>query len=347
MPGIRRLLYFIIVAVVAVTASALFPSAHTNWMVCAAFSLSLITFGNTFLQRLDCLFLTGLAMAAGVFLSGALAWVGLPALYAFLCAATLLLVYGMNRWPAYLLPLLLVNVFVLLGMIPAADLAVNVDRMLLILIGTAIALVPQVIFWPHYISNQIKQAVLIAIKELQGLTNDVFNCLLQPDYKEKLYLYEKRVHSQKSKLLTARQRLNFLIEKNKNLSGTNRKALKNCLAHLDLLYESFISCAQVRWRSADHTIFAVCQQDLAGILQEINQAYHEFVLILTTKNKLHADLSTLTVRINQLEQTYQNVMQVTAKEPVILLLFVASLQAFAVELAAFNSQLTQLRAIFK
>lgn len=346
MQTLRRLTYFIIIAVAALSASGLQPFAPTYWLIWSAFSLSLITFGNTFAQRFFCILLTGIGMAAAVSLAG-LAAMFPPLFYAYICAATLFLVYAMNKWPAYGLPLFLLNMFVLLGIYPDADSSAQAIPASFILLGMLIALLPQFIFWPHYISNQIKQTILVTIKELQGLTNDVFYCLLQPDYKDKLYLYEKRIHIQKTKLLTARQRLHNQIEENKNLSGAKKDALHAVLAQLDLLYESFVSCAQVRWRTTDHTIFAVCQQDLAGILQEINRAYDEFILALTTHNKLHADLSPLNVRINQLEQTYQSVLQVTAREPVVMLLFVTNLQTFAAQLIAFNGRLSELRAIFK
>ncbi len=344
---IRRLTYFIIVTVLAFSASRFLPTyVQTNWLIWSALSLSLISLGNTFFQRISCILLTGIGCAAGLFLASLL-MPNMQILYLYLGGASFLLVYGMSRQPHYWLPLLIVNFFIAFSLVPDAKLASNWYPGELILLGTLIALVPQIIFWPYFVSNQIKQNIIAAISALQGLSNDVFFCLLQPDYPDRLYLYERRIHAQKTKVMTANQRLHYLLEKNKNLPRDKKVVLTSVLLHFDLLYESFMNCAQVRWRTTDHTIFAVCEQDISGILQEMNKAYDEFIALLTVKTKLHADLSVLDVRINQFEQTYQSVMQVTAREPIVLLLFVSGLQMFASELSVFNTKLNEARVIFK
>lgn len=342
----RRLIYFIIVSFLAIFAASLFSYSQTCWLIWSAVGLSLVTAGNTFLQRSISIASTGVLLAASTLLFTWLSSFPLL-LFIFLPIATISIIYLMTKKENWLLSLYLLNFFILLAVLSDNNLTLNVKHAQLILLGTLIALLPQIIFWPHFISNQVKQTMLVSIQELQELINVVFFALLENDYPEKQYVYEKRIHTQKTKLIAARQQLQNLVKKNKHYSETKKNILTNLLNQFDLLYESFITCAQVRWQVTDHTIFGVCEQDLAGIVQEINRAFAEFIKILGVKNKLHADLTILTIKINQLEYTYQNVMQVTAREPIIILLFIANLQAFAKEIIDFNGQLIETRMQFK
>lgn len=344
---IRRWLYFISVFVLTLGAAWCLPSlAGKCWLAGAVFFLVLITTGNTFSARIICILFTGVGMSLAVLLSSFFVNND-AALAVYLWIMTACLVSAMWHWHQYRLSCLLINLFAFFALLPGVEQIVLKDGAESMLLGTLIVIVSQLLFWPHFISNQIKQTLRAGVRGLQGLGNDVFFCLLQTDYPNKIYLFENRIHMQKTKIMRVRKRLYSLIEGNKKINMTKKEMLQELAEHFDVLYESFINCAQVRWRTTDHTIFAVCEHDLLSILQEINKIYEEFIVLLFAHTSIYLDLNTLQMRINQFEQTYQNVLQVSAREPVVLLFFVMSLQMFARELNGFNDKLMAARAIFK
>ena len=90
----------------------------------------------------------------------------------------------------------------------------------------------------------------------------------------------------------------------------------------------------LRHRTSDKTIFSVCKKELTEISAEINQLFSDMAQVLN-KKRYHIDVTGLNKHIESLEETYQHILQVTSREPLVFLLFLSSLKALSNEMAKF------------
>jgi hypothetical protein len=138
-----------------------------------------------------------------------------------------------------------------------------------------------------------------ALPCLAALSEEIFSCFLQSEYPDALYLYERRLHIAKL------------------------KCMRVLTPDLYPLYESLLDCAQLRSRIGDHHTFGACAQELRAIATDLSKA-------LTDPKFNRAQLET---SINQLEDSYHNVLQIAARDPVVFLLFINSLKNIYAELS--------------
>ncbi|HLB41463.1 MAG TPA: hypothetical protein VJN02_01185 [Gammaproteobacteria bacterium] len=143
------------------------------------------------------------------------------------------------------------------------------------------------------------------LRHFISLNNDIFSCFVQSDYPHNEYLYERRLHIQKNKCM----RLMYDIQ-------------------IDRLYTIMLDYALLRQRVNDHTIFAVCRMELLALQQAINQILFEKIVAFSNK-KIESSIEILLEKIDRFENIYQNVLRVTAPDPMAFLLFIDSLRMFA------------------
>lgn len=134
-------------------------------------------------------------------------------------------------------------------------------------------------------------------KALKKLVEDIFACFIQSDYEENLYLYERRVHISKMKCLA-------LIQRRAKDAGVSR---------VILFYNGLIDCGLLRWRIKDKSVFSICHAELVGI--------RDALIKMLGGEEDHLDEC-----IMALESVNQTVLQVAAKEPLPLLLFICGLK---------------------
>ncbi|HEX4044548.1 MAG TPA: hypothetical protein VHZ76_02650 [Gammaproteobacteria bacterium] len=151
----------------------------------------------------------------------------------------------------------------------------------------------------------------IAWQSLRQLNNELFACLLQPEYTENKYLFERRVHVAKNHFMRAACQLDEVV-----------------LTVLNQLYDLMLEYGQIRRRVTDPTIFSLCQSELIDMLQAINK-----VLMAASKRKINLaiqsiDTSELSASIERFEENYQTVLKITSQEPVVFLLFIFNLKQF-------------------
>jgi len=139
-------------------------------------------------------------------------------------------------------------------------------------------------------------------KQLQNLTSDIFACFLQSNYEDNLYLYEHRIHTSKAKCIP--------------LPPQQQR-----------IFNGLLDCGLLRWRVKDKSVFQVCHNEMVVLANTLK-------LSLTLKKNEDA----LSSAISAFENIYQNVLAVTAKEPLAFLLFIASLKVL--KEACFASQCT-------
>ena len=135
--------------------------------------------------------------------------------------------------------------------------------------------------------------------DLAALSREIFSCFIQPEYPDYLYLFERRIHVQKMKII---------------------KHLNTPFPRVYYIFESLLDCAQLRWRVKDHTTFTLCQDELTSIRNELDQIFMQMAKQITIET------SNLTQKIERLEENYHHVLKATAREPLVFLLFIFGLK---------------------
>jgi uncharacterized membrane protein YccC len=332
--SIKRMLYLLLIA-----GTVLFFVQYKGEnqayysLVIAAFMFALIPLRGTFYRSIRTLFLTGLCAALLSLLAGFashLSWL----LTAYLFVVTISIGLLSQRYPDEGLPLFVVNLLVLFASRPALTFDENVSSALFILLASGIAIVLHMVSWPYFARSKWQACVIHALRELRQLNKEIFSCLLQPEYAENVYLFERRLHLQKEKASHARQCLHHAIEQlEAKLHEEEKILLKDFFAKVSLLYKMMLDYAQIRWRVADHSTFAVCAPELEAINDEINSILTESIHLLRHK-KYHLHTARLKEKITKLEENFHYVLQVAAREPLVFLLFISSLKAFDGEINA-------------
>lgn len=327
---IKRLLYLILVTGLAFTAYIYSNNSQSYWVVWAALSFSLVNIGSTFRHRVDMICLLGFATALACFFAGYLALM-LPAIAIYLFIVTMINVILSQRYPEYFFGIFIVSLFAIIASGLSLTLNENIDRVVFILTGTTIAAIFQIIFWPGFIKNEIRSWTTIALSNLELLNTEIFSCFLQPTYTENIYLFERRLHKQKESVMQALFHLRNVVQQAKNrLSPQEKNRITEMIAKIDRLFDIMMDYAQLRARVTDHTIFEICKEELIAVSQSMAHVFSELKMSLEQK-KQELNIIPLKASIKRLEENYQNVVQVTAREPLVFFLFIASLNAFTNE----------------
>ena len=301
----RRLLYFLLLITTALIIFSQSTHPQRHWLIWSSLFLSLVTQGDTFLQRQTIITLTALACLLSVWLA-ANAHIMPFALAIILLFITMTCVYFSQRYTRYSLAFFIINLFALLsGCFPPPH-HEEAQCLLFISEGAAMTLLFQFLFWPGYKKGESSALFLIAMQSLKNLNQDIFACFLQSDYADNKYQYEKRLHDQKMRFMQT--------------ISQSKKIGKKLAGELTTIFEILLDCAQLRGRVSDFSIFQVCATELAAIFEAMDK------LFLATAP---IDTERLNDCIQRLEESYQHVLSVTAKEPLPFMLFIASLRAFS------------------
>ncbi len=332
-PSNKRLIYLILVTVAAFAVQFKFDHAQNYWLIWSALIISLLTSGETFKTRILIMLLTGVAAGLSAFFAASLiSLFPVLAIYLFIVTTGCMLLSQCN--PHYFLMAFIINLFALISAGLPATMPDSVDRFIFILMGTAIALIFQVVFYFHFVINEWHWFIMMTLRQLRKLNDEIFSCFLQSEYIDNIYLYERRLHLQKNKCMTSIIRLREmtpLIEKSLPEKEKNQHRLVQKKA--DQIFDLLLDCSQLRRRVSDHTTFAVCSNELTAICQEIERLFEGLIAVVMGK-KIYPNINMLQEKIQQLEETYNHVLQVSAREPLVFLLFIFSLKALSKEIAA-------------
>ena len=104
---------------------------------------------------------------------------------------------------------------------------------------------------------------------------------------------------------------------------------------LNALFDALMNCALLRRRVTDMTIFGVCRQEMAGIAGAIDYAFDQMIKQNKQQQKV-VNVALLHDKIRQLEECFQQVLQVTAREPLVFLLFIQGIKGFCGELESYR-----------
>ena len=346
--SINRIVYLLIVGCLAILLYFYFePCSERYWLVWSAFGLSLLTAGKTFSSRVTRLVLTGLLAMIAVFMSGVFAS-NVLMLGIYLFFVTAISIYITHLYPRLFLITFIISLFAILSAMHQSLMLLDLkDDDAYILAGILIALLPQIIYWPYYTRNELRFFMSLTMHDLKQVNHEVFSCFLQPEYPDNVYLYERRLHVQKNKFMHSmsllRENIQFFETK---LPEDKRHILTEIEAQLGRSYEIIIDCALLRIRVTDHTIFSVCMDELSNIANEIDKLYDQINRLINGR-KYQVNLIEFAEKITRFEECYHGVLQVTAKEPFVFLLFISSLKSLYEETAGIYESILKLNLLLK
>ncbi|MCW5583121.1 MAG: hypothetical protein KIT56_04415 [Gammaproteobacteria bacterium] len=271
---------------------------------------------------------TGMTAAGVAFVAGCLAGL-LPSIVLYLFITSILCVLVAQYYPECFFSAFIVNVFAILSGTMQESLAGNMDRLVLIIIGVMVAAVFQVLFYPHFVRNELRSSIIITLKKLKRVNHEIFSCLLQPEYPDNIYLFERRLHIQKNRFMQSMMRLRAVMQQvMKKMNAEEKEGYLAFLVQLDLLYANMLDYSQIRRRVTDHTSFLLCAIELSEIVKEVNTSIDGAISHVDGK-KYYVNADMLAIKIKRLDDNYQNVLQIAVKEPLVFMLFIDSLNAFS------------------
>ena len=319
--SIRQLTYLLLVTSSIFVIISAYPSDQTYWVVLSGLTFALISLGHNFIQRIEAICVTALICLFVVW-AGEYASVSLLTLSVFLFVVSTYLAFLAERYPAYAYPILIINLFAILASYSPTFVGGYWVKAVSVGAGVAIVLVCQLMFAYRFQQREWQLNVTAALSHLRKLNQEIFSCLLQPEYSDNLYIFERRIHAQKERFMQVMVLLSSAKEAQPQMVVTRK---------LNLLYDAVLSYAQLRRRVSDYAVLGICIDEMKAIEKAVDLL---FLMALNgiKKNKYDFDVRPLLIAIQQLEDNYQQILQVTSKEPLVFLLFIASLRLFAEEM---------------
>jgi hypothetical protein len=294
-----------------------FPLPEHYWLLWLGFLLSQLNLGETLKQRV--VYLAATTFFSIVCICAASYAVANPSLLAaLLFVVTASCVWLSGKFVQQTTMFFTINLFVILGACFATGGASIKNCIAFLGAGSLVVIFLQVLFFSREKKNEGRALERLAFRSLQQFNQDFFACLLEADYLENRYIYEKRLHDQKVKFMQI------------VLSVSDQQIASK----LNELFASMLDYAQLRARVSDFTIFSVCVKELTAIADDINKLLS---LLLSATGKREAlETENLANQILKFEDHYQHVLKIAAKEPLPFVLFIAGLRNFSAEVAKFD-----------
>lgn len=322
---LKRFLYFVCYIATLIT---LFYSEIDNnypWLLFATLFFSIGLFGDSIKQRFLILSLMIIAMF------GMVALIGLTGERVIWQAGSLVLitaicVYLSKQYIGSLVPMFLLNLVAILTLPLSLSIYSSSWIVKVLISGAIIGVALQVILLIRFYRDELSFWQDAALTILTQLATDIFSCLILPEYNDNLYLFERRLHTQKMKYAKSIVKTRWFAKK---LVGKNKQQAELLIERLDRLYTVLIDCAQLRRRITDYTVFQLCEIELKVISRNV------VVLLTSIRRNTNLDLSSLNESISKLEATYHQVVKIATREPLAFLLFIFSLKMLAEELESF------------
>ena len=102
-------------------------------------------------------------------------------------------------------------------------------------------------------------------------------------------------------------------------------------------FEIILDVGQIRRRVTDHTIFELCGQEIAGVEAAVLGILNAFAN-RGTRNAFDQDFVKLEQHILQFENSFEHILKVTAREPLVFILFFAALKALLLQFRGMADQ---------
>lgn len=201
---------------------------------------------------------------------------------------------------------------------------------LLCVVLPVVAVLFQILWRPLTLHRQWRASLKTYLFDLDYLNKDIFSCLLQPEYVDNIYLFERRIHLQKIQCLRSLHRLREVVGSIERRNTDKEYLYSSWLNQLEGLFSNMLDYSQLRRRVTDYTTFSVCSQEFAGILQAMDGLFE--CISSCDREKLDMQVQALKNQIYRLEENYHHVLQIASREPLPFLLFIDSLNTFCMNM---------------
>lgn len=314
----KRIIYLIatVLAVVILFLTLYLPQGV--WLLTSAFLFLNISLDTTLSRRTLVIAGTG-AASLGLMFIGTLMAPFVLAQVILLALVTGYCVYMGARRGKAAYPWFVANFMAVLSMQTDGTLTAALDHAEAALAGIVVVLAAQVILLPYFNRDEFRRSKKQVLHRLSRLSENIFACLISPEYSDNHYLFERRIHKEKIKCLTA---MALLAQREIAAEATDVTADK-----MQTLFEMLVDIGQIRRRVTDHTVFSLCTDEIKGIDLSIKNMFAAFAS--GESGQQEAALSVLVRYITQLESTFEHVLRVTAREPLVFVLMLASLKTLA------------------
>lgn len=296
------------------------PEAY--WLILSALLLVQVYFNDLFWKNIFLIFISGVIIALNVFVAN-FAAENMLVLAFYLLFTTFVTVYVGLFNSTFLLTAFFINLFGTLSAGLSVDDGDIIARVGCVLLGTCVAMLVRIIFWPPRIKQELKRELDDCLSQLNDLQKEIFAIYLNRDYLDKHYGYEIELHQKRMQILAFIQKIRSLSVKKTAAAGLAKK----CLNHVTNIYEIIIALGNLRYRVKDHTTFEVCEKELKQITEAISSE-----LIDLAKHKSTSDLSHLLTGIRAFEEIYRNTLILVGNDPIVYLISIRNLYALHDEL---------------
>lgn len=341
--SIKRIFYLVLITSVSFIIYHFQHHSEHAWVIWSALFLSLTVSEGSLLHRMKVIILTGLAIILAVVLSGLLSSIS------WLLAIELsLLTFGCVlfslRRPQYFSSAFQVNILGILAGLSMPSFSQDLQRIIYIGMGVFIVCLFQLIFYFGLIKNEFQFNMKVSLQRLQLLSKEIFSSLIYPEYAKNIYLFERRIHIQKTKFMQSFNRLQQIILDVERVKNKESIKINHLIIKLNLFYDILLDCALLRFRVKDNAIFKVCAIEFIEVSRAIDKAMIDLVDVFSIRNpKQSLNIMQFMQSIQKLEENYQNVLQVAANDPLAFYLFIFSLKSLLEEMEVFYKMAIEIK----
>lgn len=311
----KRIMYLI---ATVLTVAILFLTMYLPqgvWLLASVFLFLNISLDTSLQRRTLVIAVAGAASLGLIFIGTLLAPFALAQVILFTSVTGYCVYMGARRGKAAY-PWFVVNFMGVLTIHADGTLASALSHTQAALAGIGVVVAAQIILLPYFNRDEYRRCKIQVLKSLSRLSETVFACLILPEYSDNIYSFERRIHKQKIKCLTS---MALLAQREQAAAASSLEVRK-----LQTLFEMLVDIGQIRRRVTDHTVFSLCTDEMKGIDLAIKDLFTAFAG--GDGEQQEAALLALGRYITQLESTFEHILRVTAREPLVFVLMLGSLK---------------------
>lgn len=212
---------------------------------------------------------------------------------------------------------------------------------LFILVGLVLAVVIQFIF-----NHSYKYILLKTCQQFKLLAEEIFLCLIDPRFYEQQFFFERSLHTRKNQLLKSLVTLREIVAEKKVPEENVVSVAEKLEQHFDCLLAILLEISQLRHRVTEANVLQMCQEEMVQILLSVDQLFN--VIIIMIRNGINDDTTQHTAifecakAIKFFEEKDQHVLRIATPEPMIFILFIASIRDLYNQLITISQLIAEL-----
>lgn len=333
---ILYVLYLVLTTTILFSFYFLSHYSQAIWLLLAGIPLISLQEGHTLFRRMGQILLFGSLFILVVLITDMLS--NSPLLVAiYLMLLAIVTTQLMQSYREYCLQFAIVVLLALFSLSFPANAIESTQRFVYMSSAVIVVMLCQLLYAYHFEQNQLINVMKQIMSGMQGLNEKIFSCYLSPEYPDNLYLFERRIHMQKKKIMQALLAFNcYVDQQKKKITVAQKHRLDYLLFEVRQLFNMLIDCAQLRRRVKDHTIFLLCTKELKQIENGIKEAFEN---LFNCADDLFIPGGRLDESILTLEALFQHVIKVAERDPSVFLFFIYTLKNMSLILADLHKNL--------